>query len=376
MKKEKFKLKNKKILSVKFITLLVVIVLLALSSTYAMFSERLSITGTVTGNITEFTYYFKKPSGWGNNIKAYYWQDSPRINPVGWPGAAMTWDSNVNAYKITINNTSANVHDRIIFNDGSNQTADLVIDPYFVNNRIYDPTGTYTVSGMQRLSFKNSSNWSDVYACFFNTASEYTNSWPGIKITNNVLTINTYYYEVTRGQYKYVVFNDGVSGGNATGDIFIPDGSDLIYNPSSTEYYWFPCTIADTSGSNKQRIYVSATWNAFSSTLTTRPLNAYAWNGSGNNGGWPGQTMARLDPNNPNSKVFWVDLNQAPGTYEHIIFNNKYSSTDSGGNQTADLDLTSESNMIWIKGWKANDLTSAGTWTKITMTAPTPSHSH
>lgn len=376
MKKEKFKLKNKKILSVKFITLLVVIVLLALSSTYAMFSERLLINATVTGNITEFTYYFKKPSGWGNTINAYYWQDSPRINPVGWPGTAMTWDSTQNAYKIIIKNDSSHAHDRIIFNDGTNQTADLTINPYNVNNSIYDPLGTYNVTGKQRLSYRNSSNWSNVYAYFFNNSSDAMTSWPGIKITDNVLTSNVYFAEVNTGQYKYVIFNDGTENGSKTGDIFIPDGSDLVYSDTNTEYSWFPCTIADDSSSSNQRIYVSATWNAFSSTLTTRPLNAYAWNGSGNNGGWPGQTMARLDPNNPNSKVFWVDLNQAPGTYEHIIFNNKYSSTDSGGNQTADLDLTNKSNMVWIKGWKANDLASAGTWTRITMTAPTPSHSH
>lgn len=139
MKKEKFKIKHKNriFFGSRFIALLVVIVLLILSSTYAMFSGSLTITGTVTGNISEFTYYFNNSNNW-SSVYAYIWKANPESVPVAWPGTAMTWDSTHNAYKVTF--SASTDHDRIIFNDGSsNQTVDLKIDPYSINNYIYDP---------------------------------------------------------------------------------------------------------------------------------------------------------------------------------------------------------------------------------------------
>ena len=313
---------------------------------------------TAVEKIIAYTYYFTKPSDWGNTINAYIWKESTQVAPVTWPGTAMTWDATKSAYKVRFLNTSANTHDRIVFNDGTNQTADLTINPATVNNCVYELTGTYNVSGKQRISYKNTSNWSGVYAYFFNDSSDVMTAWPGVEITGNVLTSDIYYAEVNSGQYKYVIFNDGNS--LQTNDIFIPSGSDLIYDDTSTVYDWMPVNITDTSSSNEQRIYLSATFNAFSSYIPGSAVNAYAWNGSGNNGTFPGATMTRLDPGNAGSKIYYVDLDHAPGYYENIIF-----STNSGNKKTADLTLSSQSNIIYIKGWKPNEYLSSGTWTSV-----------
>lgn len=70
------------------------------------------------------TVYFKKPASWGSTVKIYYWNVSPAnaVAATTWPGVNMTYNSTTQWYSYTLANTiSANM----IFNDGTNQTADL-----------------------------------------------------------------------------------------------------------------------------------------------------------------------------------------------------------------------------------------------------------
>jgi glycosidase len=72
---------------------------------------------------TSFTVYFYKPASWGNGINIYWWDAQPAgvLADGTWPGVAMTNDNN-GWYSYTFTNvTSTN----LIFNDGSNQTANL-----------------------------------------------------------------------------------------------------------------------------------------------------------------------------------------------------------------------------------------------------------
>ena len=173
-------------------------------------------------------------------------------------------------------------------------------------------TNVYNVAGKQRISYKNNSNWTDVYACFFNDSSEIASAFPGTKITDNVLSGNVYYSEVNSGQYKFVMFNDGTNQSSAT---FIPSGPDLVYDNSLNGYNWMPVSITDTSGSNKQRVYLSATFNNFSTYIenSAYDVNAYAWKGSGEsaikNAAWPGLAMTRIDSL---QKVYYIDLDHEP----------------------------------------------------------------
>ncbi|UPZ16944.1 Ig-like domain-containing protein [Flavobacterium humidisoli] len=96
-----------------------------------------SATITVNPN-TNFTVYFYKPSNWGTGIKIYYWSALPTgiLANATWPGVNMT-DAGNGWYSYTFTNvTSTN----LIFNDGTNQTADLNRDKngWYMNGTWYD----------------------------------------------------------------------------------------------------------------------------------------------------------------------------------------------------------------------------------------------
>lgn len=81
-------------------------------------------TTAVTVNAaSSFTVHFYKPASWGTGIRIYWWSAVPAgILPNGtWPGVNMTAASG-GWYDYTFFNISST---NLIFNDGSNQTADL-----------------------------------------------------------------------------------------------------------------------------------------------------------------------------------------------------------------------------------------------------------
>ena len=83
--------------------------------------------------------YFEKPSGWGDTINVFMWSDSTGEKYMGaWPGTAIE-NLGDNLYGFSYESDVSDM--MIIFNDGSNQTADLE----FVNN------GYYNVSGLVQV---------------------------------------------------------------------------------------------------------------------------------------------------------------------------------------------------------------------------------
>jgi glycosidase len=101
---------------------------------------------TVTAAST-WTANFYKPTAWGSAIKIYWWSAQPTgvLADGTWPGVAMTATGN-GWYSYTFTNiTSTN----LIFNDGTNQTADLTRNKtgWYLDGVWYDtnpgtPTGT------------------------------------------------------------------------------------------------------------------------------------------------------------------------------------------------------------------------------------------
>ncbi|MBQ4059093.1 MAG: leucine-rich repeat protein [Lachnospiraceae bacterium] len=69
--------------------------------------------------------YFQKPDNWGNNIRAYFWTGSGTWTNASWPGTAMT-EVEDGLYGIEWPEGKENETLNVIFNDGSNQTGDLV----------------------------------------------------------------------------------------------------------------------------------------------------------------------------------------------------------------------------------------------------------
>ena len=122
---------------------------------------------TVNANVN-FTVNFYKPTTWGTGIKIYWWSALPAgiLADGSWPGATMT-DAGNGWYSYTFTNvTSTN----LIFNDGTNQTADLNRNKtgWYMNNTWYDTnpgtniavtgvtlsptTATLNVGGTQQLT--------------------------------------------------------------------------------------------------------------------------------------------------------------------------------------------------------------------------------
>lgn len=88
---------------------------------------------TQTGNLT---VHFKKPATWSNSIKIYYWDTTPETTSVTWPGVDMTNEGNDWFVYVIQNVDFAN----IIFNDSTNQTADLTRNKegWYYNEQWYD----------------------------------------------------------------------------------------------------------------------------------------------------------------------------------------------------------------------------------------------
>jgi uncharacterized protein YjdB len=95
----------------------------AITVTTADGNKTATCSVTVTPAST-FTVHFYRPSNWGTAIKIYWWSAQPAgtLADGTWPGVAMTNEGSGTWYQYTFSNvTSTN----LIFNDGTNQTADL-----------------------------------------------------------------------------------------------------------------------------------------------------------------------------------------------------------------------------------------------------------
>lgn len=117
-----------------------------------------------------FTVNFFRPSSWGTGIKIYWWSAQPAgVLPDGtWPGVPMTNTGN-GWYSYTFTNiTSTN----LIFNDGTNQTANLSRS-----------TNGWYMSG----------TWYDTQPTTGTTYYQILNRWQP----------NTYLYDGGNGQVKY-----------------------------------------------------------------------------------------------------------------------------------------------------------------------------
>lgn len=221
MRKEKFKRKSQKVFfSPRFILLMCIVIIVFTSSAYAIFTESLTITGTVTGQIT-YTYYFEKPSDW-STVNAYLWVE-PSTSYSAWPGTAMTATGNNSTrglpiYKIEIKPGEANYrqYEKIIFNNGNNiQTVNISLTAQNNNQLYYFPT-----TGTRRLIFytKNGEHGSQTYAYVWKQGGSALAGWPGTDVTSTYNSSNkTYYMDVTH-DYNYFIVNRG-SGQWQSGDV-------------------------------------------------------------------------------------------------------------------------------------------------------------
>lgn len=250
MKKIKFKRRKTKIFMTKYFMILVLLVfVISMGSAYAVFSQQISISGTVTGNMT-FTYYFEKPSSWtGSTTYAYLWIDSTGAKIDAWPGVAMEYVENSSSgkpvYKLEISSTKNSSYynfnfDHIIFNDNTNQTFDMTINRSSNNNQLATIEPTYSSSTEKRIFAKLPKTWSPVSAYIWNNSSgNNTGAWPGTDISANKISEEGYVITVSNA-YDRIIFNRArdtsltSSDVKQTIDLTIPSSQDMTFVAGST----------------------------------------------------------------------------------------------------------------------------------------------
>lgn len=247
-----------------------------------------SATITVNPN-TNFTVYFYKPSNWGTGIKIYYWSALPTgiLANATWPGVNMT-DAGNGWYSYTFTNvTSTN----LIFNDGTNQTADLSRDKngWYMTGTWYDSnpgtgvavtsvslsptTASLNVGGTQQLTPtvlpSNATNKSVTYSSN-NTAVATVNASGLITaVANGTATITVATVDGNKTSTCLVSVTTAPSGGNYytiknrwTGAYLSDAGTNTGYGAtiSGNNYKW-------------QKIAIDATYFVLKNVATGELMN-------------------------------------------------------------------------------------------------------
>ena len=184
-------------------------------------------TLTVTYPVELVTIYFVNSSDWTGTMKCHVWKDGGSAY-TSWSGATMTNtgltdDCGHAIWKYDLDNA----YDRVIFNNGSNQTRDIVATdsiltlPYFDNsaNR-WNATPPATCSDVY---FINTENWTNVY-CYCWNGNKTNAAWPGVAMTQVTGTTlcghDVYKYHLSN--YTNCIFTNGTT---KTRDLdIVPDG--------------------------------------------------------------------------------------------------------------------------------------------------------
>lgn len=264
--------------------------------------------------VTKESIYYKNTDNW-SNVYAYYWSDSNEAMTT-WPGVQM---SNVKDNEYTAEIPSDAQY--IIFSNGSGtQTDDLTLegfDKIYINGSWSDYDGGGEVTKIN-VYYKNTNNWSNVYAYYWSDSNKAMTTWPGVQMSND--SGNVYKVEIP-SDANYIIFSNG--SGTQTDDLTLA-GADKVYDNGS----W-----ADYNGGGEDPVEGNI---FYQNTNNWSEVYAYYWSDSDTKmTTWPGEKMTGSD-----SGVYGIEV---PEDAEYIIFNN--------GNGTQTGDLTIEGfNMIYNNG--------------------------
>lgn len=269
--------------------------------------------------------YFQNTSNW-SNVKAYYWKNKG-IEPVVWPGTAMTKVSG-NIYKVTVPSSC----DRIIFsNNGSNQTGNLTIQG---NNQLYIPSSDtwmpYNPDDVITVYYQNDSNWINPKAYYWEDGGYFIpNTWPGQSMTH--VRANIYKVTVPSSCDKIIFSNDGSS---QTDNLTIP-GDGKIYRPSTGAW------------SNYNPITDKTITLYFTNTNNWSNVKAYLWNDKlTTNNKWPGKAMTYVGLNDYAQPVYSITFDSE--LYDRVIFNGS-------GGQTVNIVVGSDGTGYYLNGEKSGN---------------------
>lgn len=334
----------------------------------------------------EVTYYYYNNLGW-ETVNCYSWYNmgtSSGTLTTGWPGTSMEPVADKEGwYSLTVDLTAPATQVNVIFNDGSTQTADILVftditnvaDGYYYFGKsttayssfeeVENAVGNYVppVSEDLTVYFVNSQNWTTVNAYVWGDAGEKT-GWPGEKMT----LVGTYegkdvYSYTFANSYVNIIFNNG---SEQTVDIALSTlGNNNAFKLSSKSDKWSvttwlyetgqePGTNPDDSTSDQPSenpsVDPTPTPNPgngfvvyYYNTNSWTSVYAYSWE-TGKDGAvtWPGTKMTAVD-----GKTGWysfvVEAESLTGC--NIIFN------DGSGTQTSDIAL--DASKLYFYGTKS-----------------------
>ncbi len=257
--------------------------------------------------------YFLNTFG-GVTPYAYYWSDS-NSSMVNWPGVPMT-EVQENVYAIELPAEAT----KLIFNDGSNQTGDLIIpgDAYLYNGVEWSKyTGEVPTSKI--VYFENTDGWATPYAYYWASGNNPV-SWPGLEM-NKIGSTNVYWIEIPIAMTG-IVFSD--NGDNQTLDLTLDSDTPMYSNGSWTVY---------KEPNSDARIY-------FENTEKWSGVYVYYWSDTnGNMVSWPGVQMT-----NSGNSIYSATI---PADAKYVIFNDGLG----GSNQTLDLTFSSNKELYSDGQW-------------------------
>lgn len=257
-----------------------------------------------------YIYFNPDNSPW-TQVYAYCWNDSGQMS--AWPGTAMTYDTVSGLYRLAVPRTMSNV----VFNNGGSGTVQTLGDVKIQDNgMVYrQPRWEYSSDGIDVYFDNASTNWSNVYAYYWNYGDTTLTSWPGVKMTKGE---DGLYHIKVPANAEYIIFNSG-SSLNQTGNITV--------GTSGTTYYPDGSTV-NNSTEDKTYYYVGNIWDK---------VYAHYW---GSDGGtkWPGVEMTY----DSTTCMYSVTV---PYNMHNIIFNN------GSGSQTGDLLLPGSGSIYHGDAW-------------------------
>ncbi|MCQ2513567.1 MAG: starch-binding protein [Ruminococcus sp.] len=306
-----------------------------------------------TEPVTVNYVYYKNTANW-SKVYAYYWNDKDATLAV-WPGVEMTL-VNGDVYSVEVPEKA----EKIIFNNGDKaQTADITISAF---NKLYDgkswvdyevPTEPTTVEPTEApttepaaenyVYYKNTANWSKVYAYYWNDKKATLTVWPGVEMT----LVNGDIYSVkVPSEAEKIIFNNGDK--SQTADLTIPAFGKLYDGKSWVDYEvpTEPTTVAPTTVEPTEAPTTEPTTEPVKDTTVYYYQNAnnwseiyaYFWNENDTTlTQWPGVKMTAVENN-----IFSVEV---PKTADTIIFN------DGKTNKTSDISLPKESKLYSGEQW-------------------------
>ena len=99
----------------------------------ALYTGDHTITWTFANNAIEVTFpevtiYFANENDW-TTVKAYAWKDGTEVKNATWSGEVIDTPTGLKYKGHDIYAFTTSMYDRVIFNDGTNQTGNIIIDP-------------------------------------------------------------------------------------------------------------------------------------------------------------------------------------------------------------------------------------------------------